>query len=450
MGGTDVAGRRRRVIAGVLTVGVVVGVAVGVVLRSPALKLPRAARGPVLVHSARAFVIPGRPMELQIAAFCAAPQDPELCALRSGTIHVTRTDGATVAVPGTVRDDRVTFELPSSLVERDFRYWIGVENALGRTTAYPPGAPEAGLEVRTTAGFREVRLGAFTWRDTLPGTPVLELPYGAGPGQVGILPPQGDGLASGESSFDVGPAGDIYVADRVNRRIQIFDREGRYRAELPLPDQRAVDIAVGSDGAVYAATLGDRSQVAQIRPDGSSEPATVPFGVVARVRAGASGPVALVGDAQYIPVPVGPGASLTAAEQGRLLRAAPPAPEGGTALTGPVDDGRFAVAWTDPDGGAHGVLVRLPPEVAVGSDYFTVPLPDGGALVAQGLYAPGHNVVGILRLDRSGRLVSFTRLPEPSFRQDARWSTVRWRDPDEVLVIYEDPQGVRIDRFEVI
>ena len=154
--------------------------------------------------------------------------------------------------------------------------------------------------------------------------------------------------------------------------------------------------------------------------------------------------MALVGDGQYLPVPVGGSAS---AQQ---LRAAPPALGDGTALTGPVGDRRFATTWTDEHGVPHGAVVRLPEGTSVGSDYFTVALPGGGAVMAQGIYAPGHNVVAILRLDADGGLRSFVRLPEPSFRQDARWSTVRWRAPEEVLAIYEEPGGVRIDRFEVI
>jgi hypothetical protein len=165
---------------------------------------------------------------------------------------------------------------------------------------------------------------------------------------------------------------------------------------------------------------------------------------VARLRIGGGSPMALVGDGQYLPVPLG-GSDAT-----RQLRAAPPALGEGTALTAPVGDRRFATTWTDERGVPHGVVVRLPEGAFVGSDYFTVPLAGGGAVVAQGIYAPGHNVVAILRLDADGRLRSFVRLPEPSFRQDARWSTVRWRPPDEVLAIYEEPDGVRIDRFEVI
>ncbi len=348
-----------------------------------------------------------------------------------------------------VRDDRVRFDVPASVTgSHGFRYRIGVENVLGQTSAYPPGG-DAELRVRSTAGLRHVRLPAFSWRDTLAGDPLVELPYGAAPGEVGILQAQGDGLASGESSFDVGPGGELYVADRVNRRIQILDPDGRYRSELPLPDQQAVDIAISPSGEVFSATLGDAAQVSRIVGSGAASTVALPFGVVARLRVGTDGLMAAVGDAQYVPVPVG-SAPIGAADQALRMQAGPPSDGPAASLTGPVGDHAFAATWTDARGGAHGALVRLPSDVFVGSDYFTHPLPDGGALVAQGLYAPGHNVVGILRLGPNGAIEEFRRLPEPSFRQDARWSTVRWRDPGDVLVIYEDPQGVRIDRFEVI
>lgn len=449
MDGTDVPVRWRRWIAAVLTIGVAAGVATGVALRSPALRPARVSTAPVLLHSARAFAIPGRPLQLEVAAFCAEVQDPERCRLRSGTIHIEPAGARAVDLPGVVRDDRVRFDLPASVIgAQGFRYSIAVEDVLGQRSLYPPDG-DATLQVRSTAGLREIRLPTFSWRDTLAGEPLVELPYGAAPGEVGIAPAQGDGLASGESSFDVGPTGELYIADRVNRRIQVLDPDGRYRSELPLPDQRAVDIAVSPSGEVFTATLGDAAQVSRIQAAGAPSTVAVPFGVVARLRVGAEGPMAVVGDAQYLPVPVG-GATLGAAEQAQRIQAGPPSEGRVTSLTGPVGDHTVAATWTDPDGAAHGALLHLPPDVFVGSDYFTHPLPDGGAVVAQGLYAPGHNVVGILRLGPTGSLLAFHRLPEPSFRQDARWSTVRWRDPGDVLVIYEDPQGVRIDRFEVI
>ena len=42
-----------------------------------------------------------------------------------------------------------------------------------------------------------------------------------------------------------------------------------------------------------------------------------------------------------------------------------------------------------------------------------------------------------------------SRLPEPSIRQAARSSTVRFRSPDEVLVAYSTDRATTIERFEV-
>lgn len=71
--------------------------------------------------------------------------------------------------------------------------------------------------------------------------------------------------------------GRVYVADRNNARVQIFDGDGRYVSEWKDPALgRPYDIAVGRDGTAFVADGGDqpdippdRSGVAVVRPDGT-------------------------------------------------------------------------------------------------------------------------------------------------------------------------------------
>lgn len=90
--------------------------------------------------------------------------------------------------------------------------------------------------------------------------------HGSGPGQFDL--PHGIALDG---------AGRVYVADRSNARVQIFDGAGRYRTEWKSAELgRPFDIAVAPDGTVFVADGGDlsdnlprRSGVAVVRPDGS-------------------------------------------------------------------------------------------------------------------------------------------------------------------------------------
>jgi peptidylamidoglycolate lyase len=72
-------------------------------------------------------------------------------------------------------------------------------------------------------------------------------------------------------------AGRVYVADRSNARVQIFDADGHYLTEWKgAALGRPYDVAFGSDGTAFVVDGGDqpdsppdRSGVAVVRPDGS-------------------------------------------------------------------------------------------------------------------------------------------------------------------------------------
>ena len=89
---------------------------------------------------------------------------------------------------------------------------------------------------------------------------------GSGPGQFDL--PHGIALDKN---------GRVYVADRSNRRVQVFSGDGRFIAEWKDPSMgRPYDVAIGSDGLAYVADGGDspkeppdRSGVAVLRLDGT-------------------------------------------------------------------------------------------------------------------------------------------------------------------------------------
>jgi peptidylamidoglycolate lyase len=69
-------------------------------------------------------------------------------------------------------------------------------------------------------------------------------------------------------------AGRVFVVDRTNGRMQVFDNKGSYIQWKSPPFVNPLDIAIGADGTVFVTDGGeeklpDRSGVYVLRPDGS-------------------------------------------------------------------------------------------------------------------------------------------------------------------------------------
>jgi hypothetical protein len=94
-------------------------------------------------------------------------------------------------------------------------------------------------------------------------------------------------------------------------------------------------------------------------------------------------------------------------------------------------------------------VLRLPAGAQPGVDYFVRGLPDGGAVAARGLWSDQGEAVALLRFSVDGALVTAELIAPPSREMDAAASAVRFRAPDEVLAVYTEAHGIRIDRFEV-
>lgn len=444
-------GARRRVVLVGVIVGVIVGAVTGAALFTGAAPTGEGLR-PLVLHAAAAIVEPAAPTELAAATFCKVPQAPS-CAVVGATGFVrpegvagwTRIDG--VLVEGAYR-----FTVPPELVPPEgFAYRFEFTTSDGAVTAYPPGGDTSAIRVVTTAGLPARELPAFDWETREADGVAVAMPYGDADGEVGRWTGDDDEeTAIGPSSFDVGPDGSVLVADWVHRRIQEFSPEGTFGRAFAMPTDQPVDLATAADGGIALSTLGSGATVFELDPRGRLVGRyPVGFGIASRVVATPVGPRVLVGSGQWAPVRAQPGTPLEPRSQGRLQTGAAPLADGGIALSSGVDGDSFAAVWTRPDGSRAGAIVALPPGVAGGTDYFVRPLADGGAVVAKGLWDDTHFGVGLLRFDATGELASFDLLPEPSTEQAARYSTVRFRAPGEVLVAIADGHGVHIDRFEV-
>ena len=443
---------RRRLLAG-SAAGALIGAAWGIAMLSGAG--PRAAAGPTpaVLHAAPAIVDAGRQVRLGAATVCPQPEtDPCRITQAAAFVQPAGVSGWT-QVQGRPDAGGFAFTIAAQLVPPDgFAYWLRFTTATGANVSYPPGGQGSPLRVLTTEGLPSRQIpGTFSWNDRRgPDGRVLRLRFGRADGRVGRSHATPDEPAMGPSSFDVGPDGSLYVVDWVQRRIEVFSASGRFVRALPSPTEQPTDIALRPGGGLYLAELGMGSTVYELGDAGrviGRYP--VGYGISARVAATANGPRVFVGPGQWTGVSLRAGVPLSAEQQSQTETSYVALADGAVGVAAPIGPQGFAAAWTRPDGSRAGAQVRLPAGVRPGTDYFVRPMADGGAVVAESMWDDTHTGVGLFRFGPTGTVEGFSLLPEPSTQQAARFSTVRFRPPGEVLVAYQSANAFTIERFEV-
>jgi hypothetical protein len=436
-----------------LVAGAAAGVALGSAIGTFAVAAPsRATRVPGIrvLHGAPSFARPGHPVELTAATTCELPSAPE-CTVADASVSIRSGPGeGWTQVRGVRSEGGFRFSVPGSAVRSSgFDYRLTFGTARGETTLYPPASEP--LHVSSTAGLPVSAVDSrFSWRSVeRSDRRELFLPYGHGPGQVGLEGGGPDRDLLGPSSFAVAPDGAISVVDWVNDRVEVFDGRKMVRS-VPTPAHRSFDLALGTRGTDYLLTLGTDGNTYEVSTDGSvlgRYPAS--FGVASRLSTSSTGPAVEVGPSQWLSVRSSTGVARSARLQAATLTASPLDRAGRSTRFGPVDGGRVAFTWARSDGSEGGTLLTLPEGARAGTEYFAEPLPDGGAVLALGLWDDTHNGVGLFGFESDGRVRSFSLLPEPSTRADARASTVRWRAPGQVLEAIDHRRGMSIERFDM-
>jgi hypothetical protein len=443
--------RRRPALALGLTVGVLAGVAAGAALLAPAASPPHGP-SPQILHASPAVVAAGEDVTLSAATVCRTPGS-DSCRVVDSVAHIRSAGAAEWApVSGQAKGGGYRFVVPAALVpEQGFSYWLEFHTRDGASVAYPPAGERSPIRVITTAGLVHRALPSFSWDEVhRPDGVAARLPFGDDAGEAGRVEGGSEEISEGPSSFDVGPDGSIYVVDWLNDRVEVFSPRNTFERAIPLSGNRPMDLAVSREGRLYLSTLGLGATSYEVASTGrvlGRYP--VAYGVAARVAATPEGPRVLVGPGQWAPVRTATGVPLSGPQQAAMQTESVPLADGSLGVSGEMGEGAFAAAWTRPDGSRVGAVVRLPEGVRAGTDYFIRPLSDGGAIVARGLWDESHFAVGVLRFNASAGIESFIHLSEPSIEQDARFSTVRFRAPDEVLVAYTTKRAFTIERFEV-
>lgn len=99
-----------------------------------------------------------------------------------------------------------------------------------------------------------------------PSSPAVQpwarlIPWGAGQDQVGLRPRRPDTLAQGVSAVGLGPGGDVFLLDRLNRRVlRVAAGQDHLQVAAPVPEDTE-DLAVSTDGDGLAAYSPLRARV---------------------------------------------------------------------------------------------------------------------------------------------------------------------------------------------
>jgi sugar lactone lactonase YvrE len=90
--------------------------------------------------------------------------------------------------------------------------------------------------------------------------------YGPGEGEIGLIRKDGQ-TPVGPESFALDPKGNLLIADRVNHRVVIYDRNGAAMRSLELPGVNLNDLTSDDAGRLYVYDQ-IRSRLNQYDPDG--------------------------------------------------------------------------------------------------------------------------------------------------------------------------------------
>jgi hypothetical protein len=168
-------------------------------------------------------------------------------------------------------------------------FFVRGEGPAGLRVSLPAGEAVWPLRFYVARTMPIVRIPDIPFGRVAKGRTVLSLPWGTGRARAGIQP-GGEGSTPGPSSFDVDPAGRIYLLDGLQGRLAVFDR-GRLVRQVGLPVTPRGDVAVQNDGTVSVLDQRGRSLVVrQIGPGGGPIHTTsLGDGILSQIRAGGSG-----------------------------------------------------------------------------------------------------------------------------------------------------------------
>jgi hypothetical protein len=393
---------------------------------------PAPAAEPVaaVLHVAEPLVEPGAADVLFADFFCDSTER-SACRVRTASVHVETAEGPLV-LTGELEEGRFRFDVSGTATWSGYTYWIELVTEDGERHVYPRNGEANPIVVSPLADFSIVELPTVRWSErAAPAEVLLSLSIGDKTGQLGVEQ-SGDGDLTTAASFAEMPDGRLVIGDWVNERLLLAGDDGIVATAAPFAGP--FDLAVRDDTTVGMLLLGLGSEYVEVNLVSKHVSDRVPVeGVPYRLEADDSAVLIATGPGVW-ESPSGPGATT------RML---------GTGAVSQVAVGdELAVSWTS-SGGPVDVLLRLPNGLRPGTNYFAEPLPEGGVVVAWGVWDDTNYGVALLSLDDRSALSSFVLLPEPSVTQAARASTVQWSDSGRALVALDGVGRFDIAAFEL-
>jgi hypothetical protein len=349
------------------------------------------------------------------------------------------------------RDGRYFVDLPAEIAgARDgFSYYASLrDNSSGATITVPSGgavAPQRSLRLSkpTEVSLTRHAFGRVRTADAR----VVDARWGSDVGEVGLAGSRELGL-TGPSAFDVGPGGDVFVLDGLNRRIE---RWSRSRASaIPIGDTALLsDLVVEPDGSLDVLEPPTREtqfpRLVSLRRDGSVRwSQRLADRTWAKLASGPEGPVVQQQPSeQWLPVAEN-GRPLARATQSRRGRAARPLANGRGVVVQRVGDAELRVAETAGDAVVR--AWRISSATPLGEVQLAEPVGSLLVVVVK-TYDDDRDEFDVLALGRAGLVREFA-LPSAGWAESA--PLARFRLAGSALYqLGSNPKGAFVDRFDL-
>jgi hypothetical protein len=406
---------------------------------------------------------PGDPQEIRYDISCPPPDGnidgPGVCD-GGGTVYFRSSTGVSASAPlqldTTAQVGRYFASVPATVWTAPwFTYYAVIrDNTTGRTIAVPQGGSGA-PQLSFAMSGSQVDLGMHAFGSTRQADArVASATWGSGDGQVGLE--GGIDTPTGGSSFDVDPAGNVYLLDEANSRMLEFT-SGANPTAISLSGTAGVkgDLRIGaSSGTAYLLEVANASSPkAVLRAytlDGTALGSSpVADATAAQIRlSGSTAYVSEYPSSMWAPVLQNNGQTAVDTSV-QLVRAVPGAPafDGNVVVLGSGNDVR--VGMYAPVGSSYQLTsARITSATPVADIQLAQKLPSGRLLVVFSVYTETDHEYEAVVLSSTGGLVDRFSLPAADWAQSMPLSRFRLVG-SSLYELGSTDSGVFVDRYDL-